>query len=80
MQGISLMQGNCLELMKQISDKSVDMVLCDLPYNMTRNDWDCAFPLNHLWLQYCRIVKDIVDSLGHSLRGYLTRGTVSNGK
>lgn len=58
MQGISLMQGNCLELMKQISDKSVDMVLCDLPYNMTRNDWDCAFPLNHLWLEYSRIVKD----------------------
>lgn len=54
---MSLMHGNCLELMKNIPDKSVDMVLCDLPYNMTRNDWDCAFPLNHLWLEYNRIVK-----------------------
>lgn len=55
---ITLFQGNCLELMKSIPDKSVDMVLCDLPYNMTRNNWDCAFPLNHLWMHYNRIVKD----------------------
>lgn len=58
MSEIKLMQGNCLELMKQIPDKSIDMVLCDLPYNMTRNDWDCPFPLNHLWLEYDRIIKD----------------------
>lgn len=55
---IDLMCGNCLELMKSIPDRSVDMVLCDLPYNMTRNEWDCAFPLNHLWMQYSRIVKE----------------------
>lgn len=57
-QDITLLQGNCLELLKQIPDRSVDMVLCDLPYNMTRNEWDCAFPLNHLWMQYDRIIKD----------------------
>lgn len=55
---IDLMCGNCLELMKNIPGHSVDMVLCDLPYNMTRNEWDCAFPLNHLWMQYNRIVKE----------------------
>jgi len=53
-----LWQGNCLELMENIPDSSVDMILCDLPYNMTKNDWDCVFPLNHLWLQYNRIIKD----------------------
>ena len=58
MTGVQLFNGNCLELMKNIPDGSVDMVLCDLPYNMTRNEWDCAFPLNHLWQQYNRIVKD----------------------
>lgn len=55
---VQLMHGNCLELMKNIPDGSVDMVLCDLPYNMTRNEWDCPFPLNHLWLQYNRVIKD----------------------
>lgn len=55
---IDLKQGNCLELIKKIPDKSIDMVLCDLPYNMTKNEWDSAFPLTHLWLQYNRVVKD----------------------
>lgn len=58
MERLSLRQGNCLELIKQIPDGSVDMILCDLPYNMTRNEWDCAFPLNHLWLQYDRVIKN----------------------
>ena len=36
----SLYQGNCLELMKNIPDKSIDMVLCDLPYGTTKCKWD----------------------------------------
>lgn len=42
----TLHKGDCLEVMKGIPDKSIDMVLCDLPYSTTRNHWDCAIPLN----------------------------------
>lgn len=52
-----LHQGNCLELMKEISDKSIDMILCDLPYGTTRNNWDCVIPLDKLWAEYERIIK-----------------------
>ena len=41
-----LYRGNCLEIMKNIPDKSVDMILCDLPYSITQNHWDCLIPLN----------------------------------
>jgi len=50
-------QGDCLELMKQIEDKSVDLILCDLPYGTTRNKWDSVIPLEELWEQYERIIK-----------------------
>lgn len=53
-----LWQGDCLELMKDIPDGSVDMVLCDLPYGITRNKWDVQIPLDKLWEQYNRIVKE----------------------
>lgn len=49
---------DCLEGMKRIPDKSVDMILCDLPYGTTRNKWDCLIPLQELWAQYGRIIKD----------------------
>ena len=55
---IELMNGDCLELMKDIPDKSVDMVLCDLPYASTKNQWDCTIPFEPLWNEYCRIIKD----------------------
>ena len=44
--------------MREIPDKSTDMVLCDLPYGTTRNKWDSVIPLNKLWEQYERIIKD----------------------
>lgn len=50
--------GDCLELMKDISDKSIDMILCDLPYGTTRNKWDSVIPLDKLWKQYERIIKE----------------------
>lgn len=50
--------GDCLEVMKQIPDKSVDMILCDLPYGTTRNKWDIVIPLEPLWKEYERIIKD----------------------
>lgn len=58
MSDIKLMQGDCLEVMKNIPDNSVDMVLCDLPYGTTRNKWDSIIPLEPLWEQYNRIVKN----------------------
>ena len=50
--------GDCLELMKDIPDKSIDMILCDLPYGTTQNKWDSIIPLDLLWEHYERIIKD----------------------
>lgn len=51
--------GDCLELMKELPDKSVDLILCDLPYGVTsRNAWDSIIPLEALWRAYNRIAKD----------------------
>jgi len=49
--------GDCLELMPHIADKSVDMVLCDLPYGTTVCKWDVVIPFEPLWEQYHRICK-----------------------
>ena len=49
--------GDCLELMKDIPDGSVDMILCDLPYGLTRNKWDCVLPMDDLWSAYKRVIK-----------------------
>lgn len=54
---IQLYQGDCLEIMKQIPDKSIDMVLCDLPYGRTSCSWDIIIPFDKLWEQYKRIIK-----------------------
>ena len=56
---IRLLQGDCLELMKDIPDKSIDMILCDLPYGTTnKNKWDSVIPFDGLWKAYNRIIKD----------------------
>ena len=55
---IELYNGDCLELMKNIPDKSIDMILCDLPYGATRCKWDVIIPFEPLWEQYNRIIKD----------------------
>ena len=48
--------GDCLELMEDIPDKSIDMILCDLPYGTTANKWDSLIPLDKLWVEYERIL------------------------
>ena len=53
-----LYEKDCLECMRDIPDKSIDMILCDLPYGMTQNQWDWYIPLDLLWKQYLRIIKD----------------------
>jgi site-specific DNA-methyltransferase (adenine-specific) len=55
---MTLLQGDCLELMKNVPDKSIDLILCDLPYGTTRNKWDEVIPFDKLWAQYNRIIKD----------------------
>ena len=55
---MELLNGHCLELMKNIPDKSIDMILCDLPYGTTHNKWDIIIPFDKLWEQYKRIIKD----------------------
>ena len=52
-----LYHGDCLELMNNIKDNSVDMILCDLPFGYTANKWDSIIPFELLWLQYNRIIK-----------------------
>nr|DAF07544.1 MAG TPA: adenine-specific methyltransferase [Caudoviricetes sp.] len=54
---INLQQGDCLELMKDIQDGSVDMILCDLPYGTTASAWDKVIQSDKLWKQYRRIIK-----------------------
>lgn len=53
-----LYHGDCLDVMKDIPDKSVDMILCDLPYGTTQNKWDSIISLDKLWKEYNRIIKD----------------------
>ena len=59
MRDIELWNGDCLELMKDIPDKSIDAIITDLPYGVTaRNKWDAVIPFDRLWKQYCRVAKD----------------------
>ena len=58
MSKIDLRQCDCLEEMKLIPDKTIDMILCDLPYGTTQNKWDTIIPTDLLWNAYERIIKD----------------------
>lgn len=53
-----LWNGDCLELMQDIPDKSIDAIICDLPYGTTACKWDSVIPFEPLWEQYKRIIKD----------------------
>ena len=50
----TLFNGDCLIEMKKIKDKTIDMILCDLPYGMTKNKWDIVIPFDKLWKEYIR--------------------------
>ena len=54
----TLLQGDCLELLKEVKTNSIDLILADLPYGMTVNKWDSVIPLKPLFEQYQRIIKD----------------------
>ena len=53
-----IIEGDCLEVMKNIPNKSIDMILCDLPYGTTQNKWDSIIDLDELWKEYKRVIKD----------------------
>lgn len=55
---VNLYLGNCLDILKEVEDNSVNMVLCDLPYGTTACSWDSIIPLEPLWEQYNRICKE----------------------
>lgn len=75
-----LIKGDCLEVMKEIPDKSVDMILCDLPYGMTCNDWDKKIDLNSLWTNYNRIIKDNGAIVLHCQQPFTSELIMSNVK
>ena len=64
--------GDCLELLPQVPTRSVDMVLCDLPYGTTQNRWDSVIPFDGLWAEYRRILNRggviVLDELAEPLR------------
>ena len=55
---MQLIKGDCLVEMNSIPDKSIDMILCDLPYGTTACKWDNVIPFEPLWAQYKRVIKD----------------------
>ena len=58
MRNVRLYLGDCMELMKNIPDKVVDLILCDLPYGVSACKWDSILPMDKLWLEYKRILKE----------------------
>jgi len=53
----TLIRGDCMEVMGAIGDKTIDLVLCDLPYGTTQNKWDSVIPFGELWSHYRRAVR-----------------------
>ena len=53
----TLYNGDCLDSMELIDDKSVDLIFCDLPYGQTSCKWDCLIDLDKLWIEFMRIKK-----------------------
>ena len=75
---MNLLKGNCLDLMTDIPDKSIDMILCDLPYGTTACKWDTVIPFSPLWEQYHRIIKDNGAVALFSTQPFTTRLISSN--
>ena len=80
MKDIELWLGDCLELMKDIPDKSVDMILADLPYGQTAPQWDKIIDMDKLWKEYKRIRKNKSTIALFSAQPFTTKLISSNGK
>lgn len=77
---ISLKHGNCLELLQDIPDNTIDLILCDLPYGVTDCKWDSIIPFEPLWEQYNRITKDNAAIVLFSIQPFTTKLISSNMK
>lgn len=77
---LDLKCGDCLELMKDIPDGSIDMILCDLPYGVTHNKWDTTIDIDMLWSQYYRITKPNAAIVLHCMQPFTTQLISSNMK
>lgn len=74
----SIIHGDCIEIMKAIDDGSIDMILCDLPYGITRNKWDIEISLDLLWQQYKRVIKDNGAIVLSGVQPFTTKLIMSN--
>ena len=77
---VDLRLGDCLELMKDIPDGSVDLVLCDLPFGVTQNYWDNIIPFDKLWEEYHRVAKENAAFVLHCQQPFTSRLVISNEK
>jgi len=75
---IDLRLGDCLEVMKTIPNRSIDMILCDLPYGTTNCKWDEIIPFNLLWDEYYRIIKENAAIVLFSTQPFTTKMISSN--
>ena len=80
MKNIELYCGDCLEIMKNIPDKSVDMVLCDLPYGTTSCNWDKIINIELMWNHYNRILKETGNIILFSSHPFTSKLIESNQK
>lgn len=78
MDGITLLQGDCLELIKEIPDRSVDMVLTDPPYGTTRNSWDKPLDMEVLWPELQRVCKENAAMVLHCQEPFTSELVLSN--
>lgn len=77
---LKLICGDCLDVMREIPDKSIDLILCDLPYGLTRCEWDKIIPFEPLWGGYNRIIKDNGAILLFSIQPFTSELIQSNRK
>lgn len=77
---MKLLHGDCLKLMKDIPDGAVDLILCDLPYQMTDCEWDHALPFDQLWKEYNRVLKHDGAAVLFSAQPFTTQLIQSNRK
>ncbi len=73
-----LHKGDCLEIMPKLPEHSVDLVLCDLPFGITRNKWDVPLPLDKLWDEYHRIAKPNTAFVLHCQQPFTSQLIMSN--
>jgi DNA modification methylase len=72
--------GNCLEEMKRIPNKSIDLIYCDLPYGTTQCKWDDIIPYNKMWIECKRVLKDYGTIVFHAQQPFTSALIMSNPK